>query len=88
MKHKEKFLCNQCEQHTKLDIKSKKVINDVKHVYAECEHCGYKSTVYYTNSKVRKLMAKQQKETDQSKKNILTEKIQKEVEILKEKYAK
>lgn len=86
MKHKEQFICNSCNEHTRLDIKSKKVINDVKHVYAECEHCGYKSTVYYTNSKVRKLMTKQQKETDKSKKNILTEKIQKEVDILKEKY--
>lgn len=86
MKHKEKFLCNKCYQHTKLDIESKNVISDVKHVYAECERCGYKSTVYYTNSKVRKLMTKQRKETDQSKKNILTEKIQKEVDILKEKY--
>ena len=86
MKHKEKFLCNQCEQHTKLDIKSKKAINDVKHVYAECEHCGYKSTVYYTNSKVRKLMSKQATETNVARKEALKSKLQREIDMLKIKF--
>lgn len=86
MKHKEKFICNHCGEHTKLDIKTKRIVSDVRHTFAECENCGYKSTVYYTNKKVRKLMSKQQKETDLNKMNILIDKTQKEMDILKEKY--
>lgn len=83
MKRKEKFLCNECNELTRLDIKTRRVRNDIKHSYAECENCGYKSTVYYTNKHIMTLMNRQKKEKDIAKKNILSQKINEEMEELK-----
>lgn len=86
MKHKERFICNSCNEHTRLDIKTKKMFGEFEHVYAQCEHCGYKSTVYYTNKHVRKLMSKQKVERDLRRKQALEDKLKREVDMLKIKF--
>lgn len=83
MKHKERFICNSCNKHTILDIHTNKMFDEFEHVYAKCEHCGYKSTVYYTNKRVRKLMSKQATETNVARKEALKSKLQREIDMLK-----
>lgn len=86
MKHKERFICNSCNKHTRLDIHTSKMFGEFEHVYAKCEHCGYKSTVYYTNKRVRKLISKQSTETNVNKKEALKGKLQREIDMLKVKF--
>lgn len=86
MKRKEQFQCNQCDELTRLDIKTKRLTGDIRHSYAQCEKCGYKSTVYYTNKRVRKLMSKQATETNVARKEALKGKLQREIDMLKVKF--
>ena len=55
----QKFQCNKCEGLTDLIIKTDKLEDDIQHSYAECEQCGYKSTIQYTDKRIRSLLAKQ-----------------------------
>lgn len=86
MKHKEQFTCNSCNEHTRLDIHTDKMFGEFEHVYAKCEHCDYKSTVYYTNKRVRKLMSKQATETNVARKEALKGKLQRDIDMLKVKF--
>lgn len=86
MKRKEQFICNSCNEHTRLDIHNSKMFSEFEHVYAKCEHCGYKSTVYYANKRVRKLMSKQATETNVARKEALKDKLQREIDMLKVKF--
>lgn len=86
VKKRQKVTCNACNKLTPYVIKKKKLYGEYEHLFAECEHCQHKETVYYTNKKLRKLLTKQGKETNQSKKELLKDKIEKEMAVLKDKF--
>lgn len=88
IKKDQTVLCNSCNKPTSYIVKKKNLFGEFEHIYAECDNCKYKKTVYYTNKKLRSLLKKQSKETDIKKKKLLTEKIKKETEILMNKFEK
>lgn len=53
------FLCNQCGKHTPLVRKFDNLSDDVEHHYAECQSCGYRSTIFYVNPEIKALMYEQ-----------------------------
>lgn len=52
----QEFICGKCGKTTPLNIKTDKLKDDVQRVYAKCNSCGGKTTVYYTDKHIRKLM--------------------------------
>lgn len=88
IKKKQQVTCNSCDKLTPYVVKKQKLFGEFERIYAECQNCDYQKTVYYTSKKLRKLLTKQQKETDISKKQLLTEKINSEMELLKNKFEK
>lgn len=84
---KEKYVCNKCGKHTPLVQKFDNLPNGVEHHYAECQSCGYRSTIFYTNPEIKVLMY-QQKNTDfgTKKKERLTKKIQTLMDDLKNEF--
>lgn len=88
IKKKQQVQCNKCGKMTPYVIKKKKLYGEFERIYAECQNCEYQKTVYYTSKKLRKLLTKQEKETIISKKQLLTEKINSEMELLKNKFVK
>lgn len=55
----QKFQCNECSGLTELIVNTDKLPNSIERSYAECEQCGYKSTIQYTDKNIRSLLAKQ-----------------------------
>lgn len=88
IKKKQQVTCNSCSKLTPYIVKKKKLYGEFERIYAECQNCDYQKTVYYTNKKLRKLLTKQERETVISKKQLLTEKINSETELLKVKLEK
>lgn len=86
---KQLYVCNKCGKHTPLVQKFDILPNSVEHHYAECQSCGYRSTIFYTNPEIKALMY-QQKNTKffTKKKERLTKKIQKLMDDLKNKIDK
>lgn len=84
----ENIQCNECHEIIPYLVKKKKLYGEFEHIYAECESCGYKKTVYYTNKKLRKLLTKQANEKNYDKKLILKDKIEQEIELLNIKFEK
>ena len=81
---KEKFICNQCGKHTHLIKKVDYLENDIEHHYAECEHCFYRSTIFYQNAEIKVLMYQQRKtKFGTKKKQKLFEEIESKTEALK-----
>lgn len=78
--------CNNCKQLTPYIVKKKKLFGEFERIYAECKHCKYQKTIYYTNKKLRTLLKKQEKETFQPHKELLREKIESEMQMLSERF--
>lgn len=78
--------CNNCNQLTPYIVKKKKLFGEFERIYAECKHCKYQKTIYYTNKKLRNLLKKQEKETFQPRKELLREKIESEMAMLTERF--
>ncbi|MGL4697122.1 hypothetical protein [Enterococcus larvae] len=55
-----KFLCNECQELTPLVTKQEKIKGDIRHDYAECQNCKAKVTIQYTDTKIRKLLKRQE----------------------------
>ncbi|WP_270312094.1 hypothetical protein [Vagococcus fluvialis] len=85
-KKKTQVTCNNCNRVTPYIVKKNKLFGEFDRIYAECKHCKYQKTVYYTNKKLRTLLKKQEKETFQPRKELLREKIESEMEILSERF--
>lgn len=80
------FLCNQCGNQTPLVRKFDNLPDNVEHHYAECQSCGYRSTIFYTNPEIKALMYEQKKTPFfTKKKERLTNEIKKLVDELREK---
>jgi len=58
---KQVFRCNACNKNTPLVYKTDVIRDDIEHTYAECQQCGAKVTVYYTDTNIRGMLEKQQK---------------------------
>ena len=82
------YRCNSCNEATPLIIKTDKLYGEFRHSYGECQKCGYKSTVYYTNKKIRSMLSKQKQMPGGDKKVKFTEKLDKEVALLRERFEK
>ncbi|MEQ7217839.1 hypothetical protein ABQD64_05355 [Vagococcus fluvialis] len=85
IKNKQQITCNNCNEFTPYIVKKKKLFGEFERMYAECEHCHYQKTIYYTNKKLRSLLKKQKNETHQPRKLILKEKIESEMKYLQDK---
>lgn len=81
---KQLYVCNKCGKHTPLVQQFNNLSNGIEHHYAECQSCGYRSTIFYTNPEIKALMY-QQKNTAffTKKKEQLTKKIQTLMDDLK-----
>lgn len=74
--------CNQCEKFTPVIRKTDKLPNNVRHEYAECQHCGYKATFFYSDKELRTLLFRQSHTKNPKKKQELFEKIQEKMDSL------
>ena len=83
---KTQVTCNNCNKFTPYIVKKKKLFGEFEQIYAECKHCKYQKTVYYTNKKLRTLLKKQEKESFQPRKELLMEKIENEMAMLTERF--
>lgn len=83
---KEKYVCNKCGKHTPFVQEVENLPNDVERHYAECQSCGYQSTIFYIDFEIKSLMY-QQKNTafGTKKKERLTKQIQHLMDDLKRK---
>lgn len=88
IRKEQQITCNNCNEFTPYVVKKKKLFGEFERMYAECEHCQYQKTVYYTNKKLRALLKKQELETYQPRKNLLKQKIESEMDILQRKFEK
>lgn len=86
IKKKTQVTCNNCNKVTPYIVKKKKLFGEFEQIYAECKHCKYQKTVYYTNKKLRTLLKKQEKESFQPRKELLREKIENEMAMLTERF--
>ena len=77
------FECGLCGELTPLIRKTDKLSNGVRHEYAECKQCHGKTTIMYTNSKIRGMLAKQRNTKPGNMKKRLAERINTEIAILK-----
>ncbi|MGK0551059.1 hypothetical protein ACSFB8_04435 [Enterococcus faecalis] len=81
------FECGLCGKRTHFVCKSEIIKDDIKHDYAECEKCGGKATIMYTNHHIRSLLAKQQITKPGKHKAALAEEIQDKMDLLKQEMA-
>ena len=59
------WTCPHCGKHSFLHEKDEYLNKGIKHHYYECEYCLEKTTIYYSDNRLRKLIKKQSKETNQ-----------------------
>lgn len=85
MNRNKKYKCNSCGGQTRFITKTDCLYGGIEHTYAECEHCGYKATVYYTNAQIRKLMSKQRGNISRLDRAVNMKKLNKLVADLKRK---
>jgi len=81
------FKCGLCGKPTHFVRKSETIKDDVKHDFAECEKCGGKATIMYTNRHIRGLLVKQQNTKPGKRKVALAKEIQSKMDILKQEMA-
>lgn len=86
IKKKQTVQCNHCNKVVPYIVKKAKMFGEYERLYAECNACSYQKTVYYTNKRLRKLLSKQDKETNHAKKLLLKDKIEKEMAMLKARF--
>lgn len=55
----QKFECNACGELTPLKRKTKRINVSIRHEYAECVNCKYKSTFFYSDQSLRKMLKRQ-----------------------------
>lgn len=55
----QQFECNACGGMTPLIKKTKRINATIRHEYAECVHCKYKSTFFYSDQSLRKMLKRQ-----------------------------
>lgn len=79
---KQLFECGLCGGLTPLIRKTKSLNDGIKHEYAECVKCKGKTTIMYTNSKIRVMLAKQRVTPAGNLKVALSDRITKEIAIL------
>lgn len=79
--------CPTCNKKKSLIQKKEDLPNpDIVRYFFECEHCGHKETIYYSDSELRKLIKQQQKTKNQVTKNSLKKIIDEQMQELREKY--
>lgn len=86
IKKKQTVTCNKCGKLTPYIVKKEKLHGEYERIFAECDKCEHKETIYFTNRRLRKLLTKQSKETNQAKKLLLKDKIEKEMAMLKARF--
>lgn len=80
---KQLFECGLCGGFTPLVRKTRSLSGGIKHEYAECVECKGKTTIMYTNSKIRGMLAKQRVTPSGSLlKVVLSDRINKEIAAL------
>lgn len=52
-------ICPKCNSNSTFTRKSEALPNDITHTFYECNSCGYKATIMYTNPEVEKLLKRQ-----------------------------
>ena len=81
--NKQLFEFGLCGKVTPLIRKTDRLKNGVRHEYAECNQCHGKTTIMYTDSKIRGMLAKQRHTKPGNMKKKLAERINAEIAILK-----
>ena len=76
------FECNACGKLTPLKRKTKRINASIRHEYAECIHCKYKSTFFYSDQTLRKMLKRQTTLKDSAEKYELGLEIQKKMDEL------
>lgn len=80
------FKCASCGKMTPLVQKKESIVDDIKHHYFECMYCKSKATIYYSYTKLRKLIKQQQHTKDRVKQKSLEKIIKNKMNVLKEKF--
>ncbi|MEI5991435.1 hypothetical protein A5881_002970 [Enterococcus termitis] len=80
------YNCESCGGKTHLVQKFEKISEDIQRHFFECERCGYKVTIYFSDESLRKKIKKQQKIKDQVTKNSMQKIIEKRMSELRERY--
>lgn len=78
----QQFECNACGELTPLIRKTKRINASIRHEYAECKRCKYKSTFFYSDQSLRKLLNRQSLTIDPIEKAELGKEIQEKMDEL------
>lgn len=81
------FECGLCGKLTHFVRKSEKIRDDIVHDFAECEKCGGKATIMYTDHHIRSLLVKQKNTRPGKRKVALAKEIQNKMDLLKQEMA-
>lgn len=80
------FYCSSCLKKTPLVQKSETLYGDIEHEYNECQKCGHKSTLSYSDQSIRALRLKiKMLPFGSKKKKELLKKLSKDTEQLRKK---
>lgn len=80
------YNCESCGGKTHLVQTIEEVSEDIQRHFFECERCGYKVTIYFSDESLRKMIKKQQKTTNQVTKDSMQKVIEKRMSELREQY--
>lgn len=61
MSNKTLVTCGECDEYTPVVYRTDYLGNGVQHIYAVCQSCGARVTVYYTDKEIRRLLKKQER---------------------------
>lgn len=86
MSNKTLVTCGECGEFTPIIYRTDYMGSGVQHVYAECQSCRTKVTVYYTDKEIRQLLKKQEKTPAGDKKVDLAALIDSKMQKLREQF--
>lgn len=80
------YICESCKGKTQLIQKNEEITGEIQRHFFECERCGYKVTVYYSDNSLRTAIKRQQRTTNQVTKNSMQQVIERRMSELREQY--
>lgn len=84
MSNKTLVTCGDCGEYTPVVYRTDYLGNGVQHIYAVCQSCGTRVTVYYTDKEIRQLLKKQERTLAGKEKEKLAELINDKMQKLRE----
>lgn len=80
------YICESCGRKTHLIQKFEEISEGIQRHFFECERCGYKVTIYYSDNSLRTAIKKQQTTKNQVTKNSMQKVIERRMSELREQY--